>query len=113
MRAIFRVTCSRSIRIPARATDIGSLGIANTNCESGAGIVGDITFRADGTLFGAGPCGPGVKGNLYTINLTTGTASFVGAVNSPANHRQGFGLSFLPLTSTPQKLSNGWPMSES
>jgi hypothetical protein len=86
------------------ATDIGSLGIANTNCESGAGIVGDITFRADGTLFGAGPCGPGVKGNLYTINLTTGAASFVGAVNSPANHRQGFGLSFLPLTSATQKL---------
>jgi hypothetical protein len=58
------------------ATDIGSLGISNTNCGGVAGIVGDITFRADGVLFGAGPCGPGVKGNLYTINLTTGTASF-------------------------------------
>jgi hypothetical protein len=86
------------------ATDIGSLGISNTNCGGVAGIVGDITFRADGVLFGAGPCGPGVKGNLYTINLTTGTASFVGAVNSPADHRGGFGLSFLPLTSTPAQL---------
>jgi hypothetical protein len=30
------------------ATDIGSLGISNTNCGGAAGIVGDITFRADG-----------------------------------------------------------------
>ena len=80
------------------ATDVGSLGIGS--CR----IVGDIAFRADGTLFGAGPCGPSASaGNLYTIDLTTGAATFVGGIPILGNGT-GFGLTFSPLAATPQKL---------
>jgi hypothetical protein len=96
------------------ATDVGSMGISLDCSGSGSGDgggpvvtvgnVGDISFRADGTLFGFGPCGPSTDGNLYTINLTTGAASFVGAVTFSGDNNRGYGLSFLPLTSTPQPL---------
>jgi hypothetical protein len=85
------------------ATSIGSLGIAGTNCGGGSGIVGDISFTSSGVLYGAGPCGPSNNGNLYTIDLTTGAATFVGAINHGTT-RTGFGLSFLPLFKGPQQL---------
>lgn len=91
------------------ANDVGPLDIPTLNCGApNAGIVGDITFSADGSLFGAGPCGrQSADVNLYTIGPGSSRASFVGAVafeNAPREDRQGFGLSFLPLTSTPQWL---------
>lgn len=85
------------------ATSIGSLGIVNKNCGDSAGIVGDISFTAGGVLLGAGPCGTSNNGNLYTIDLSTGAATFVGAINHGTT-RTGFGLSFLPLFRGPQQL---------
>jgi hypothetical protein len=85
------------------ATSIGSLSIATTHCGGSAGIVGDISFTSSGILYGAGPCGPSSDGNLYTIDLTTGAATFVGAINHGTS-KTGFGLSFLPLFNGPQQL---------
>lgn len=86
------------------ARDIGQLGVSTANCRMTVGTLDNIAFRADGAPFGFGQCGPGVFGNLHVINLTTGAATFVGALNSSSYARQGFGLAFLPPTSMRQEL---------
>ena len=80
--------------------EIGTPSLITINRSTGAGtLIGptgcpipDISFRADGTLFGWSRCG---NGDLATINLTTGAATVVGP-SGIATRTRGNGLAFSP-----------------
>lgn len=84
----------------AAATDIGPLR-TGTGCLAEIDSVGDIAFRADGVLFGLGPCSQTIA-NLWTIDLITGGATNVSGLGPYP--RGGYGLAFLPATGGAQSL---------